>query len=244
MVQYTFFFDESRCIDCRACSVACRDWHDIESGPVKWLRRFSWEEGIFTDVTLHFLFAPCYHCEEPLCVEACPHGAIFKEDEYGAVLVDSTKCQGERECFNACPYGAPQFKDDEPATKMSKCNMCIERLEAGEMPVCVMSCPTRALDFGPKEEIEAKYGKEKSFPGLPAPNSKPAIIFKYTLQHQKLLRFDAQKAFKLLTQREELPPLFEGQPEDVPSEIIAKNRLVLKPQSGEELLFHTRNDEG
>ncbi|MDR1358348.1 MAG: 4Fe-4S binding protein, partial [Coriobacteriales bacterium] len=112
MAQHAFFFDESRCIDCRACSIACRDWHDIQPGPVKFLRRFTWEEGAFPDVVMHTLFASCYHCKRPACVSACPSGALWKEDTYGAVLTDAEKCLGCRSCWNACPYGAPQFGDD------------------------------------------------------------------------------------------------------------------------------------
>lgn len=246
MTQYAFFFDETRCIDCRACAVACRDWNQIDSGPVKWLRRFTWEEGIFTDVSLRFLFAPCYHCADPLCLEACPHGAIKKEEKYGAVLVDETKCQGDcdRECFNICPYGAPQFATDQPGAKMSKCNMCIDRLEKEELPTCIMSCPTRALDFGPRDEIEAKYGKNNYFKGLPESKTDPSIVFKANAARPKLVRFDDQKAFKLLTQRGNLPALYEGNAADVAKEIIAKNRLILKPANTQELLFYTQNDEG
>jgi len=38
MTQYAFFFDQNRCYNCHACVVACRDWNDIQPGPVKWLR--------------------------------------------------------------------------------------------------------------------------------------------------------------------------------------------------------------
>ena len=41
MTQYGFFFDETRCVDCRACVVSCRDWYNIPSGPVKLSRMFS-----------------------------------------------------------------------------------------------------------------------------------------------------------------------------------------------------------
>ena len=38
MTQYGFYFDQSRCYNCRACVLACRDWLGIEPGPVKPLR--------------------------------------------------------------------------------------------------------------------------------------------------------------------------------------------------------------
>lgn len=48
-------------------------------------------------------------------------------------------------CVMACPFGVPRFDDDG---RMMKCDMCIDRVEAGLEPACVRVCPTRALQFG------------------------------------------------------------------------------------------------
>ena len=158
MSQYGFFIDTSRCTGCNACTIACKQWHDINPGPVKWIRVHQWEKGSFPDIDLRVLPLMCAHCQDPLCVDACPNHAITKEGKYGAVLVDPAKCTGERKCWQACPYGVPQFESDEPGTKMSKCTMCIDRLEQGESPICVLSCSLRALEFGPLEELQKKFG--------------------------------------------------------------------------------------
>jgi len=158
MTQYGFFVDLSRCIGCNSCTVSCKQWQDIAPGPAKPMRVYQWETGNFHNVNLRMLPIMCYHCENPVCMDACPNGAIYKEDKYGAVLVDLDKCQGERKCWEACPYGSPQYENDEPGTKVLKCDMCIDRLEEGLKPICVLSCSMRALEFGPLDEIIKKYG--------------------------------------------------------------------------------------
>jgi anaerobic dimethyl sulfoxide reductase subunit B (iron-sulfur subunit) len=122
------------------------------------MRVYQWEKGVFPNVKVNILPVPCLHCENPICTKACPNGALYKEEKYGAVLVDTDKCQGTRKCWLACPYGAPQYGGDEPGEKMSKCDMCIDRLEEGLKPICVLSCSMRALEFGPLDELTKKYG--------------------------------------------------------------------------------------
>ena len=112
MAQYGFFFDQGRCYGCKACSVACKDWYDIAPGPEKWMSVYMWEKNAFPLTSIGILAFSCGHCDNPVCASACEHGAIFKEEKYGAVLVDQDKCQGDRNCFQACPYGAPKFASD------------------------------------------------------------------------------------------------------------------------------------
>jgi DMSO reductase iron-sulfur subunit len=158
MAQYGFFIDLSRCIGCNSCTVSCKQWHDIDPGPAKPMRVYQWETGNFPNIKLHMLPIMCFHCETPVCMDACPNNAIYKEEKYGAVLVDPDKCQGSRECWEACPYGVPQYHSDDPNTKMLKCDMCIDRLEEGLNPICVLSCSMRAMEFGPIDQLIRKYG--------------------------------------------------------------------------------------
>lgn len=247
MTQYGFFFDQSRCYDCKVCSVACKDWNGLGPGPVKWLRMLSWEEGAYPNVRLKALFAPCYHCENPVCVDACPNHAIFKEEKYGAVLVDEDLCKGSRQCWIACPYGAVSFEDDTPGTSMSKCTMCIDRLEQGLKPICVLSCPLRALDFGPIDELQEKYGDVISLDGMPDPElAKPAVVFKPASARKEFIPYDAARALELLKDRGELPALYNEKSDvtEVPTGLVGRDRLVIKPANNKELMEVTRNDEG
>ena len=99
----------------------------------------------------------CNHCSEPACIPVCPVKAISKEDKYGAVRVDSSKCISCGACRAACPWDAPQYYKDlnaeGPRPPMTKCDLCYDRLEKGLKPACVASCPGRALELLPVEEI-------------------------------------------------------------------------------------------
>lgn len=176
MAQYGFLIDLSRCIGCNACVISCKQWHDIPPGPVKWMRVYQWEKGAFPQIDLRVLPIPCFHCEIPVCAEACPNKAISKEERYGAVLVDPEKCTGARKCWQACPYGSPQFAGNESGLKMSKCNMCIDRLEEGLKPLCVLSCSMRALEFGPIDELMKKYGNLQRLEDMPRKDYAPCRI--------------------------------------------------------------------
>jgi Fe-S-cluster-containing hydrogenase components 1 len=246
MTQYAFFFDQSRCYGCQACSVACKDWNGIEPGPEKWMTVYEWEKGSYPELRVHDLAFSCGHCQNPVCIKACPNNAIFKEDKYGAVLVDEDKCTGNRQCAIACPYGAPKFASDAPGTKMTKCTMCIDRLEKGEKPMCVISCPLRAFDFGTLEEMEAKYGSLRQLEDMPAPDTKPAFIFRPHSAKKQLVPYDKDKALSLMQQRGDMGTIFENLEDvtNVKEDVIPRSKLKMKYVNAKELMDQTRNDIG
>ena len=248
MTQYGFFFDQSRCNNCHACVVSCRDWNDIEPGPVKWLRMLQWEKGTFPTLRMHTIFATCYHCENPLCVDACENGALFKEDEFGAVLLDTDLCKGSRDCWTACPYGAVMYEDDAPGTPASKCTMCYDKLLQGELPVCIASCPQRALDFGPIDELREKYGELDALEDMPSGDIvKPAVVFKPMHEHRQVVPYDVDRALELLGPRcDNLPNTFDNPSDvtDVPHENTGYHKLVMKASSVAETLALSMNEEG
>ena len=251
MAQYGFFIDLSRCIGCNACVIACKQWHNISPGPIKWVRVSQWETGSFPSIKLHILPIMCFHCENPVCIKACPNQAIWKEEKYGAVLVDPEKCEGERKCWQACPYGAPQFEGDEPGLKMSKCDMCIDRLEEGLKPICVLSCSMRALEFGPLNELREKYGNLSQIEDMPKDSiTKPAVIFKPADSKKRVIPWDSERALELWQRRhpdkgEPLPNTFmvESDITQVPEGNVGRGKLVLKAENTEELMYYTTDDE-
>jgi anaerobic dimethyl sulfoxide reductase subunit B (iron-sulfur subunit) len=139
--QYVFYYNPNRCVQCHTCEVSCQGTHDLEPG-TKWRRVVETWSGEYPDVKRTFLSRACMHCEKPACAAVCPTGAITKRPEDGIVVVDRDKCNGCRDCFSACPYGAPQFGSDGI---MQKCDFC---LDLGREPVCTASCPAEALKFG------------------------------------------------------------------------------------------------
>ena len=182
MTQLGFYFDQTRCIGCHTCSVSCKDWHDIPAGQVNWMRVKTIEDGKFPDLFLAYLSLACNHCADPPCIKACPTGAIFKRKSNGIVLVNREKCIGKQDCgskcLKVCPWGAPQFSQEENA-KMQKCDLCIDRLEENNQPICVEACPMYALNVGLIEELRQKYGSNVKAEGfLNNEKIKPSVIFK------------------------------------------------------------------
>ncbi|MDR2862017.1 MAG: 4Fe-4S dicluster domain-containing protein [Syntrophobacterales bacterium] len=247
MAQYAIFFDQSRCYSCHACSVACKDWNGIEPGPEKWMTVYEWEKGTFPDLRVHHLAFSCGHCENPVCLKSCPNNAIIKEEKYGAVLIDKQKCKGTRRCAVACPYGAPKFASEAPGTKMSKCTLCIDRLERGEKPICVLSCPLRAFDFGPLEEMIAKYGNQRQLEEMPDPSAtKPAFIVKPQDPKRQLIPYNKDAALELMKNRGDLGTVFEDVTDvtNVSPETVRRSRLKMKHASLNDLMTETQNDIG
>jgi anaerobic dimethyl sulfoxide reductase subunit B len=143
-MEHEFYFEQSRCIKCYACEIACKQWHDIDAGTFKLRQVMERDEGIFPTAKRTFFSLSCRHCTEAPCIAACSVNAI-DQDEYGILKVNKDKCIGCRACLEACPFGIPQF--DEKGI-LQICDMCSERLAQGKNPICSDSCPTRALQWG------------------------------------------------------------------------------------------------
>lgn len=247
MTQHGFFFDQSRCSGCNACAAACKNWNGLPPGPLKYLKIYEYEKGSFADVRIHFQWVPCYHCEEPACISNCPRQAIYKEDNYGAVLIDSEQCDGCRICYDVCPYGAPVFESDEIGVKAQKCTMCIDRLDLGEQPICVLACSSRVLDFGPLTGLIGRYGDRRDLEDMPdSRTTKPAIVFKPHARKRQLVPYNAGRALELLMRRDPLPPVFTSPIDvmEIPKGMVGRSELVIKHKSAADLMRYTRNDEG
>jgi len=247
MTQYAFFFDQSRCTGCRDCTVACKNWHQLPAGPLKYLTVYEYEKGAFPTVRIHFQWIPCYHCENPVCIEACPVAAITKEPKYGAVLIDADKCTGCRNCYEECPYGAPVFESDNIGDIARKCDMCIDRLEAGDLPICVGACSARALDFGTLADMQERYGMLRDLEDLPdSKTTKPSVVFKPHGVKKPVVPYNAERALELMMRRDPLPPVYSKITDvtEIPEGTVGRDKLVIKHKSAEELMKYTRCDEG
>jgi anaerobic dimethyl sulfoxide reductase subunit B (iron-sulfur subunit) len=180
-MQMGFYFDQTRCTGCYTCVVACKNWHDIPTGPASWRKVINIEKGKFPDLFVAFLSISCNHCADPACIKFCPSQAIIKRREDGIVVVDRQECLGKDQCalcLQVCPYQAPQF-GPEPNAKMQKCNFCMDRQYEGQKPICVTACPMQALDAGPLEELEKKYGQGRCAEGFTYDfGTRPSIILK------------------------------------------------------------------
>jgi len=138
-VEKRVILDIDRCVGCRSCSAACfyghRGMPNVAYGVI--------EEG-----TLPII---CRQCREPVCVDACPVEALRREDS-GIVRRSRMLCIGCGSCVHACPFGVihPDLKQHQVA----KCDLCEERVLAGDAPRCVAACTSGALRFESADSME------------------------------------------------------------------------------------------
>jgi Fe-S-cluster-containing dehydrogenase component len=92
------------------------------------------------------------HCEDPICAQVCPADAIKKTPD--GVVQSSLKprCIGCSNCVLACPFGVPKYNAE--INQMMKCDMCYDRTSVGKRPMCATVCPSGALTFTTRENIE------------------------------------------------------------------------------------------
>ena len=150
MSKYYLFQDTKRCIGCYSCEVHCKANKNLPVGPRPAQIIAVGPKKVNNLPRTAHVFMPCFHCEEPWCVSACPTGAMQKRPEDGIVFVDATLCVGCKTCVSACPWGAPQWDDD--SGKVVKCDYCMDRIDQGLEPACVTKCVTKCLHFGRVEE--------------------------------------------------------------------------------------------
>lgn len=144
--RYGFVIDLKRCIDCRACLVACSTENNVPMNHTRiWVHDLGLN-GAFPDLQRTFVPYNCMHCEHPPCTEVCVSGATYKDPDHGLVLVDQEACIGCGLCVAACPYDARYY--DETRGVVDKCNGCIQRLEQGMKPACVATCVGGSRKFG------------------------------------------------------------------------------------------------
>jgi len=93
----------------------------------------------------------CMQCEDAPCITVCPTGALHRIAPDDPVLIDKNLCIGCKSCMLACPIGAISLDPEGKAAQ--KCDMCIGRLEKGQLPVCVTSCPTGATQLTTIDEV-------------------------------------------------------------------------------------------
>ncbi|MBI5506941.1 MAG: 4Fe-4S dicluster domain-containing protein [Deltaproteobacteria bacterium] len=116
--------------------------------PPTWGMNWDEDQGAGQYPNAYFFYLPriCNHCTKPSCLEACPHGAIYKRAEDGLVLRDEDRCCGAKQCVRACPYKKIYFN---PVRGVSQhCIGCFPRIEKGVAPACVRQCAGRAAFVG------------------------------------------------------------------------------------------------
>ena len=142
----TTLIDITKCIGCRACQVACKQWNDREAEHTQLQDQLGFQNPAtlsaktYTLISFHelvdekapgglnylFTMRRCLHCLEPACASACPTTALNRQPD-GPVSYDADKCIGCRYCIWACPWGVPTAEWDSLAPKIQKCTHCADR---------------------------------------------------------------------------------------------------------------------
>jgi Fe-S-cluster-containing dehydrogenase component len=143
-----FFVDTERCIACGSCEAACAREHDGTT------RIF-----VTTISDKYALPLCCLHCDNSPCVEVCPTHALEKVPQ-SAVTFHKVRCIGCGLCIFACPFGVIQLRDENT---ILKCDRCITRLKQGKNPVCILTCPTKALAYDKSDSIAGARRKKKAY---------------------------------------------------------------------------------
>jgi len=140
--QYAFEVELDSCTGCKACVSACHSLNGLDDHE-------AWRDvGLLIGGTQAAPFqqtvtTACHHCADPACLNGCPVLAYEKDPRTGIVRHLDDQCIGCQYCVMMCPYDVPKY--NERLGIVRKCDMCHQRLSAGEAPACVQACPTHAI---------------------------------------------------------------------------------------------------
>jgi formate dehydrogenase iron-sulfur subunit len=196
--------DISKCIGCKACQSACMEWNDLRDmvgttdgtyDNPRDLTENSWTVMKFFEVepngNLEWLIRKdgCMHCADPGCLKACPSPGAIVQYSNGIVDFHEENCIGCGYCVTGCPFNVPRISKKD--SKAYKCTLCSDRVSVGLEPACIKTCPTGALVFGSKEDMQEHAAeriadlKERGYEraGLYDPPGVGGTHVMYVLQH-------------------------------------------------------------
>jgi len=173
VAKKAMLIDVSKCMACRACQVACKQWNQLPAEKTHFTGSYQNPPGLSGKTwTLISFIEPeegetrwlfrklqCLHCTKASCVLVCPTGAAKRRDD-GVVVIDQKACTGCKDCVESCPFNTPKYDPDTGTAR--KCNFCLDRVDNGLEPACAKACPTGAITFGEREEMLQLARKRQS----------------------------------------------------------------------------------
>jgi len=184
MTDYVAVVDVTKCVDCRACVIQCKDEYALNDYPPysagmpftgqKWIRVENLERGTFPKVKFSSMPILCMQCDNPPCQAAATGGAVYKRPD-GIVIIDPVKSKGQKQLVAACPYGVIYYNEEKDIPQ--KCTFCAHRLEKGQVPRCMMACPGDAIKIGEYAEIWKHAAGGESAPFHPEYKAEPRVYY-------------------------------------------------------------------
>ncbi|GAB7025028.1 4Fe-4S dicluster domain-containing protein [Geotalea toluenoxydans] len=146
------FVDYKKCLACKACETACAVEHHPSGNLYAALGDRKTQVNVRVLGIEHEAFPlSCRHCDPADCLNACPSGAICRDPESGAVVLDAALCKACAMCAMVCPFDAISFKQTHRSCYNRdvayKCDLCNGRIKAGDEPACVAACHSGALVY-------------------------------------------------------------------------------------------------
>ena len=181
-MQYGMAIDLRKCFGCQTCAASCKNANNLPDG-IWWNTVYTrggetidTASGTYPNCELYHQPVACQHCSNPACVEVCPTGATWKDEETGIVMQDSEVCIGCKLCIDICPYDVRRYIDGDPAwivgfatgfadapthvgNAVGKCTMCSNLVAKGEEPMCVQACIGKARIFGDLDDPNSEISK-------------------------------------------------------------------------------------
>jgi len=135
--------------------------------------------GTLSLPVIQHVTSACHHCLDPACMTACPVDAYEKDPITGIVKHLDDQCFGCQYCTLACPYDVPKFHSGKGIVR--KCDLCGDRLSAGEAPACVQACPHEAIRIRivDNADVIARADRDEFLPGAPLPRAtRPSTVYR------------------------------------------------------------------
>lgn len=140
---------ETECIRCMSCEAICSFSKERMVNPILSririeTKELEWIEGKSKRLVEATVCHQCWPTAE--CLEACPvEGAMLRDPEHGAVMINETECIRCGQCVDACPFGALWYIKE--LDRVIKCDLC------QGAPRCVEWCPVGVLKLSGGEEV-------------------------------------------------------------------------------------------
>ncbi|SNB47345.1 4Fe-4S dicluster domain-containing protein [Geobacter sp. DSM 9736] len=152
--------DYKKCLACKGCETACAVEHHPSRSFFGALGDRKTEINVrVLGVEQEAFPLSCRHCDPADCLNACPSGALCRDPETGAVVLNPDHCKACAMCAMVCPFDAIAFKETHRSRYgrdvAHKCDLCSSRVKRGADPACVEACHSGALIFGEHSVVRA-----------------------------------------------------------------------------------------